>query len=245
MGRAVAPRCGLRRAATVAWLGFAVSLVAAQPVIRPGGSPDWRALTPAQQSALAPLQSQWAQLDDARRDKWLDVAGKFASMPDDERARVQARMADWSHLSPAERGRARVQFQEAQRWSPSARQTRWEEYQSLHPEARRVLSERWRLEAAARASKRPAPSSAKRNVVEAPLAPASPSQPASPITVRAQAGATSTLVSAQPAFRGAIHTGVPKVATTDAFVDPVTLLPRRGPQAAGVVTPPKPAKKER
>ena len=171
------------------------------------------------------------------------MASRFPAMPADERARVQARMAAWSELSPSARGQARVQFQEAQRWSPSARQTRWEEYQSLHPEARQVLAERWKLEAAARASARPSPSTAKRNVFEAQLSPAVPSKPASPTSVRAQVGATSTLVTTRPGPGGVIQTGVPKIAATEAFVDPATLLPRRGPQAAGVVPPPKPGDK--
>jgi hypothetical protein len=35
---------------------------------------------------------------------------------------------------------------------------------------------------------------------------------------------------------------MPKIAATESFVDPVTLLPRRGPQAAAMLAPPKPAR---
>jgi hypothetical protein len=37
------------------------------------------------------------------------------------------------------------------------------------------------------------------------------------------------------------QTGLPKIAATPGFVDPVTLLPRRGPQGAAAVEVPAPA----
>lgn len=233
-----------RLAILASGLALSCAFAMAQPLVA-GANGDWRALTPAQRSALAPLQSQWAQIDGPRREKWIEVANRFPTMPPEEQARLQARMAAWSHMTPRERGQARVQFQEAQRWSPEARQERWAEYQSLHPEARQVLAERWKLEAAARAAQHSAPSSAKRNVVEPVPAPAVPSKPASPTTVRAQSGATSTLISAKPSPPVVNQAGVPKIAATETFVDPATLLPRRGPQAAAVVPVPKAADKTR
>jgi len=200
---------------------------------------EWGSLTPGEQQALAPLRSQWPRLDPQRQRKWLDVARRFPALPDDERARVHARMSQWSGLTPAERGQARVQFQEAQRWSPQARSDRSAEYQSLAPEARKVLAERWRLENAARLAAEAPGDGTKRNLIEPVAPPVPPRRAASPTSVQAPAGATSTLISPRPPMRGALNAGVPKIAATDAFVDPVTLLPRRGPQAAAVVPVPR------
>lgn len=220
---------------TMVVLGQAV----AQPLVN---AVDWASLAPAEQQALAPLRGQWSSLDSMRQRKWLDLAHRLPSMPADERQRVQDRMAQWSRLTPGQRGQARVQFQEAQRWSPRARSDRWNEYQSLAPEARKVLAERWRLEAAGRRESATGSDGAKRNLIEATAAPAAPRQAASPTSVRAPSGATSTPISPRPPTRGPLNAGVPKIAATDAFVDPVTLLPRRGPQGAAVVPVPRTAR---
>lgn len=203
---------------------------------------EWAALSPGEQQALSPLQSRWSSLDPQRQQKWLDVARRFPALPDDERERVQARMSQWSGMTPSERGQARVQFQEAQRWTPQARSDRWAEYQSLAPEARKVLAERWRLEQASRRTEAAPGDGAKRNLIEPATPPVPPRQAASPTSVQAPSGATSTLISPRPPMRGALNAGVPKIAATDAFVDPVTLLPRRGPQAAAVVPVPRPGR---
>ena len=68
--------------------------------------PAWAALTPVQQQLLAPLGREWHQIDAARKQKWLEVASRFPTLPAEERARIQARMAEWARMSPAERGRA-------------------------------------------------------------------------------------------------------------------------------------------
>lgn len=199
---------------------------------------SWAALSATQKAALAPLREQWPSIDGVRREKWLEVAARFPSMPVDERNRVQARMSEWAALTPIERGKARVQFQETQRWSNEARQSRWEEYQTLHPDARKVLADRWKLDEAARRTQVIPASPAKRNVAEAPPAQVRPLQSATPATVRAQSGATSTLVSPRPAVPPTQQLGIPKIAATPTFVDPATLLPRRGPQGAAVVAVP-------
>jgi hypothetical protein len=197
---------------------------------------DWEALGAGQRAALAPLQPGWERLSDEQRGQWLAVADRFPTLSAVERQRLQARMLDWARRSPDERGAVRLQFHEAQRWSPQERQDRWREYQSLDPQARLILAHRWKLEEATRAAEQ-AQADSKRNLVENPPLSSEPPRTASPTTVRARSGATSQPIPAAPAPPPHQQPGLPKVAATPTFVDRTTLLPRRGPQAAGVTRP--------
>ena len=199
----------------------------------PAGDPSWAKLTPAQKQVLAPLERDWASIDGPRRAKWLEVAARFPSMPADERARVQARMADWSHLTPAERSRARLQFQEARQVPADERQAKWQAYQALSPEERNSLAQRAKpaLSAAAAASG-VKPGAGKSNLVQA--APATRPQVVTPTTKRAGPGATTTAMTNRPAPPAHHQAGLPKIAATPGFVDSSTLLPKRGPQGAAV-----------
>jgi hypothetical protein len=225
----------LALAASAAWLSVA-------PVRAADG--DWAALSATERSALAPLRTRWDGLDDGSRARWLDVVSRFQSLSPAEQARVQTRMGEWSRLSPNQRGQTRLQFQEARRWTPEERQQRWEAYQSLDPQARRVLADRWRRESAApgrqRADDGADGADGKRNWLEpAPPFTTAPT-PASPTSVRARSGATTqplTRTGDTPLFLQP-QPGVPKIAATDTFVDPATLLPRRGPQGAAATAPP-------
>jgi hypothetical protein len=205
-------------------------------------APKWQALTPAQQSALAPLQSEWPQIDAARKRKWIEVAARFPKMSPDEQQRVQVRMAEWTRLSPEERGRARIQFQEARQLPAGDRQERWEAYQALPEDERRALAERAAAPAAATRPAQPeartAGSGAKSNVVSATSVATPSPRPVAPTVVQAKPGATTNLVS-KPATPPVHHqAGLPKITATQGFVDPATLLPKRGPQGAGVVSAP-------
>ena len=218
-------------AVLAAVLGLATSAVVAQ---------DWQDLSPTQRRALTPLQAGWSSLPGTERTMWLELADRWRGMSPDEQQRAQKRMRDWSAMTPEARGQARLQFQEAGRWSAEARRERWEAYQSLDPQARRVLAERWKLEAAARDRNASAPPDQKRNVLE-PVRPApQPPRAATPTAAAARAGAT-TRPLARSGDEAPMHQqpGVPKIATTPSFVDPATLQPRRGPQAASVA--PRPA----
>lgn len=250
---APAPSWTTRIAGVVAVVAAAASFVASDVAAQPGASassasakaparlsgPTWSSLTPAQQTALAPLQREWASIDAARRSKWLEVAAKFPSMPPAERERIQARMADWSRLTPAERGRARQQFQESRQFPAEDRQARWESYRALPEEQRSQLARR---SAPATGSKAGASAPAsdgklaanKRNLVPAATSATQLTKPVTPTAVQVKPGATTTLMS-QPAKPPAHQQpGLPKIAATEGFVDPHTLLPKRGPQGAAV-----------
>lgn len=203
-------------------------------------SPSWNSLTPAQKQVLAPLQRDWASIEPNRRQKWLEVAARYPQMPADERARLQARMAEWARMTPAQRAAARQQFQEVRRVPDEERQARWQAYQSLTPEERSRLAQSAKpaarattAEAQARAaSQTDAAGSSKRNIVRAP-------GPVAPRVVnagvqQARPGATTTPLSTRAAPPLHHQTGLPKIAATAGFVDPQTLLPQKGPQGAAV-----------
>lgn len=220
-------------------VALAIVVALALATAAPAGATDralsWASLTVAQQRALAPLKSYWGTIDLHGRQKWLEVAARYPTMPADEQSRAQQFMASWAALTPAERARARLQFQEARRLSPEERQQRWEAYRALPEEERQRLSQ-----AARPAARRPGapngsvPESAaavsKSNVVTTTVPPRP--RPVTPTVVQARPGVSTKSIAA-PADPPLHHqTGLPKIVATPGFVDPATLLPKRGPQGA-------------
>lgn len=216
----------------------------------PTGGPAWSTLTPAQRSVLAPLQGEWPQLPIDSKQKWVEIAQRYPSLPEAERSRIQARMVEWTRMSPQERTQARLRFQQARKLSPQERQARWEEYQAMPPEQR----QRFASSPAARQelARRPEATRAKEPERERPqaksnLVPLNPNpngtKTVSPSVVQAKPGASTYLISRTPAPPPHQQAGLPKIATTPGLVDKSTLLPRRGPQGAGATpaSAPKPA----
>jgi hypothetical protein len=215
----------------------------AAPAVDVSG-PPWSSLSPAQQQALAPLRPTWDTTNAASRLKWLDVASRFPRMPADERQRVQERMAAWAALSPNDRARARVQFQETRRIGAEERQARWQAYQALPEDERRRLAQAARKPAvppagASAAGVPPAASRSeagnrKRNLVA--TTPGPQPRAVAPTVVQVKPGASTTTVAtrAKPPLHH--QHGLPKIVATPNFVDPTTLLPKRGPQAAAMRT---------
>lgn len=200
------------------------------------GGPAWSSLGAPQRQALAPLERDWSTIDPGRKQKWLELASRFDRMSPDERGRVQQRMADWVHLSAKQRTDARMNFQGAKALSAQERQDRWDAYQSLPEDQRRSLAARAKSGAGkgnAGNARGAAPASeSKINTVANPLLEARKPRAVTPGLKQAKPGATTNLMSVQPAPPLHQHTGLPKVAATPEFVDSTTLLPQRGPQGA-------------
>jgi hypothetical protein len=201
---------------------------------------EWLRLSPQERTVLAPLSGQWGEMKDDVQDKWIGVARRYPALSPDGQARVRDRMKEWSSASPKERNEARLRFQKARELSPSDRQQKWEAYQALPADKKAELQQQ------ARAKQVEAPSASspaqrqqaalpdrKTNLV--PTAPAAPTRPVAPAVVKAGPGATTTLMTQSapkpPLYQ---HSGLPKIAATKPFVDPQTMLPKKGPQSAGM-----------
>ena len=86
---------------------FVILLAAGAAFAQASGSMAWKSLTPAQRSALAPLERDWSRIDGPRQEKWLEVANRFPGLPPEEQQRLQQRMVEWGRQSPHQRGAAR------------------------------------------------------------------------------------------------------------------------------------------
>lgn len=203
---------------------------AVPPVDEP---PTWASLSPQHQAALAPLQRDWATISTRHKERWIRLATRLPSMPADERQRVQDRMTQWARMSAAERSEARLRYQQSRQLSPDQRKARWEAYQALSPEQRQALARHAEAEGAGRAGAAATRDGAKRNLVP-PDAPAAMPTPVVPAVVRAAPGATTSPLSQPPPLPDHQQAGLPKIAAVEGFVEPNTLLPQRGPQAAAV-----------
>jgi hypothetical protein len=123
-------------AALIACLCIAFSAAAAQskPDAKKPARPDWVELTPAQQQVLAPLQSEWAQLDTRRRKKWVAIADRYPTMKPAEQERLTKRMQDWAKLTPEQRRAAREKYQTLKKQPPQKRNEvarQWQQYEQL------------------------------------------------------------------------------------------------------------------
>jgi Protein of unknown function (DUF3106) len=221
----------------LAWAQPQPSPVKRAPIESPG--PVWQALSPQQRATLAPLQNDWASIDGPRKSKWLDIAARYPKLPPSEQERLQARMSEWARMTPSERARARLNYQEAKQLPQQERQDRWQAYQALPEDQRQALATRSSADTKAKApkpdQKLPPEASVKRNIVPNPSFSADrPTRPVAPTVVQASPGATTTLVTRQPTPPPHQQAGMPKIAATPGFVDRDTLLPKRGPQGAGM-----------
>lgn len=200
----------------------------------------WPALSRQQQQDLLPLQKDWASLSADRQQKWLEVAARMPFMTDEERERVRERMAEWARMTPAQRGQARLQFQEVRQWPSEDRQARWEAYLALSEQERAQLAGQAHRASAPQSDvgtgqkgQLPANSAKSNPVIPAPSALGS-RKTVAPTVVQIRPGATTQLVSRTATPPAHHQPGMPKIAASAHFVDPMTLLPKRGPQAAAM-----------
>ena len=218
--------------------GLMLCTLAVGPVVAAGPAAEgaaWSKLTAAQKQVLAPLQKDWSGLDAQRREKWVEVASRFNTLPAEEQVRVKERMVEWARMTPAQRTRARLVFQEARQLPADERQARWQAYRSLSPEARQALAQQANRPARpaaslARTEPQGANPAAKRNLVQTGAA--QPPKAITPTVVQARPGATTTPMATKATPPLHHQAGLPKIAATPTFVDQATLLPKRGPQGA-------------
>jgi hypothetical protein len=178
--------------------------------------PLWRDLTPAQRAALDPLSGEWDQMDGVRKQKWLEMANKFATMKPEEQQRVHERMREWVRLTPAQRKLARDTYARTKKLPPEQKTATWQSYQQLPDEQKQKLAEA----AAARKHGAAAP-------VPSPHAPSLHKG-----ATACPAGTVKNKVSATPPC-------VPAPAAAGAATAPVQAAPAAAPTPSA--TPPAPA----
>lgn len=135
--------------------------------------PQWAELTRPQQVALEPLRGEWDYLDSVRKQKWLDIANRYASMKSDEQGRVHERMRDWLKLTPEERRLARENYTLSKKLEKGQKSVQWEQYQALPEEEKRKLA----ADAALKKQVTNLPPKTQPKAV-APIKPAAPAAPA-------------------------------------------------------------------
>ncbi|HQY08989.1 MAG: DUF3106 domain-containing protein [Burkholderiales bacterium] len=205
----------------------------------PGQGPTWAELTPAQRLSLQPLQGQWQTIDPLRKKKWLEIAGRFPTLPKEQQIRLQARMTEWAGMSTAERNAARVRYEKTRRLVGGDSQSLWEAYLALPEEQRKALADK----ASQRAQPAPVappvaltPKNGSPTVATAKaMPPPTAARVVAPGTVQARVGASTRPITQQPVPPRHQQAGMPKIATNSDFVDRHTLLPQRGPQAAAAL----------
>ena len=219
--------------ATGSAIGQTPAAAASSPASRAASTgPSWSRLTPQQRSALLPLERDWSSIDAPRKTKWLEVAARFPAMPVADQKRVQERMAEWARMTPSERGRARLSFQESKQFSPEQKQAHWEAYQALPDNERRALADRNQPSAV----DKPASAASAKHSRVASTASTSGTKAVTPTLTQAKPGATTSLMTATIDPPAHHRPGQPKIAAEPGLVDPSTLLPQSGPQAAASAT---------
>jgi hypothetical protein len=178
--------------------GAAATAAPGTAAARPGAAkpsradkPLWRDLTPAQRAALDPLSAEWDQMDAVRKQKWLEMANRFASMKPEEQQRVHERMREWVRLTPAQRKLARDTYSRTKKLAPGEKTATWESYQQLPDEQKQKLA------AAAAARKQGAATAPPNQRPIAPLHKGATGCPAG--TVKNKVSATPPCVPAVPA----------------------------------------------
>jgi hypothetical protein len=106
---------------------------------QPATSSAWRQLTPMQRQALAPLGAQWSALTAQQQTKWLTISKNFTQLPVADQVTMHSRMADWVDLSPQQRNLARLNFNQMQSLPKEDKKAKWEAYQALTAEEKRLL----------------------------------------------------------------------------------------------------------
>lgn len=103
-------------------------------------SSAWRQLTPMQRQALAPLGAQWSALSPQQQAKWLTLSKNFTQLTVAEQITMHSRMSDWVDLSPQQRNLARLNFNQLQNLPKEDKKAKWEAYQALPTDEKRLLS---------------------------------------------------------------------------------------------------------
>jgi Protein of unknown function (DUF3106) len=101
----------------------------------------WDNLTPAQKTALQPLNASWVSLPDGQKRKWLAVSANFSQFSAQDKKTLHGRMTEWASLSAKQREQARINFAQTNKLTATDKQAKWESYKALPPETKQALAD--------------------------------------------------------------------------------------------------------
>jgi hypothetical protein len=136
----LAAGAGAQPAATPA-VPALVAKPAPKGAVKAADKPVWSQLSRTQQIALEPLHAEWDPMEGVRKQKWLEVANRYAAMKPEEQQRVQERMREWVRLTPDQRKAVRQNFAQAKTISPDEKSATWESYKQLPDDQKQKLAE--------------------------------------------------------------------------------------------------------
>ncbi len=130
---------------TTASTASVIATQAAKPVlaaakIAKAPADTWDKLTPTQKIALQPLSTNWANLTEGHKRKWIAVSANFAQFSPEDKTKLHSRMTEWASLSAKQREQARINFAQNKTLTPSDKQAKWETYKALPPETKQALA---------------------------------------------------------------------------------------------------------
>lgn len=106
--------------------------------------PGWEALSPQQKTILAPLVTDWHNMENLARKKWLGIAERYPNMKPDEQRRVQERMREWASLTPEQRNKVRGTYKDFTQLPPEQKavvKQKWEAYSNLPSDEKQRIRE--------------------------------------------------------------------------------------------------------
>jgi len=164
--------------AVVLWFCLGTSLALAQTNKQ---NPTWGQLTVEQQRILAPIKSEWDDLEPIRKRKWVGIAQRYPKMQAEEQQRVQRRMQEWAGLTPEQRRAVREKYREFELLPQEERQAmreKWEQYKQELAERERAEKERAAAQEAATATNSGTENPVQNTAADVPA----PSSPAAGLT---------------------------------------------------------------
>ncbi|BBP00299.1 DUF3106 domain-containing protein [Sulfuriferula nivalis] len=96
-------------------------------------APAWHALTPAQQSILAPVSDNWASMSNLQRHRLLAIAAKYPQLKPEEQERFQKRLTAWTSLTQEQRELARQNYKKLKQLPPQKQQAVKQKLLEKHP----------------------------------------------------------------------------------------------------------------
>ena len=95
--------------------------------------PPWTALSPAQQTILAPVKAKWEGMTDQQHKRLLAVAAKYPKLKPEQQQRFQKRLTTWSALTSQQRALARQNYRKLKRLPPKKQLAVKQKWLLTHP----------------------------------------------------------------------------------------------------------------